>query len=315
MSFFVGLTAALLGNSTASAHRIGYEAGYSSSLDIRSRSNSLTGPSFSQRAKLWIVGLLMNYAGELFGNSVALSYLSASVVAPLGIIAVIVNMVLAERFLGERITPNQRYGFMVIMAGAAADDAVQFIEVVSTSGILGLFGLFYIVQAALITLIRSGRQSLFLYVLVASLFGSMNVMVSKILTMFMRLRLSYSSIPNPADIVFYGAVEAAKVRPALLFLTGPQVLAAIVMVASIIGQDIPVMEFQPVFFATFNVVATLSGLLLFKELDGWMHGLVFFSAFFVGIGFILYGSKFLQKARSVSLPSHIRLHKENLKSL
>ncbi|KAJ1943872.1 hypothetical protein EC988_006127, partial [Linderina pennispora] len=270
MSFFVGLTAALLGNVVIGTgqclqkyalnklqrewetrrveHSVGtsvaYEAGYSSSLDIRSRSNSLTGPSFSQRAvtaaqpsengprpryteKLWIVGLLMNYAGELFGNSVALSYLSASVVAPLGIIAVIVNMVLAERFLGERITPNQRYGFMVIMAGvgcillvaprkAAADDAVQFIEVVSTSGILGLFGLFYIVQAALITLIRSGRQSLFLYVLVASLFGSMNVMVSKILTMFMRLRLSYSAIPNPADIVFYGAVEAAKVRPALL---------------------------------------------------------------------------------------------------
>ncbi|KAJ1938694.1 hypothetical protein FBU59_004361 [Linderina macrospora] len=378
MSFFIGLSAALLGNVVIGTGQclqkyalnklqrewetrrvehsidtsVAYDTGYSSSLDIRSRSSSLTGPSYSRGAvttatpsddgprpryteKLWIAGLLMNYAGELFGNSVALSYLSASVVAPLGIIAVIVNMVLAERFLGERVTANQRYGFMVIMAGvgcillvaprkAAANDAVQFIEVVSTSGILGLFGLFYVVQAVLITMIRKGRQSLFLYVLVASLFGSMNVMVSKILTMFMRLRLSYSAIPNPADIVFYGAVEAAKVRPAILFLTGPQVLAAIVMVASIVGQEsfrqqalgrYPVMEFQPVFFATFNVVATLSGLLLFKELDGWMHGLVFFSAFFVGIGFILYGSKFLQKAKSVSLPSHIRLHKENLKSL
>ncbi|KAJ1728839.1 hypothetical protein LPJ72_005280 [Coemansia sp. Benny D160-2] len=291
------------------------------------------GPSPRYTSKAWILGLVMNYAGEVFGNSVALSYLSASVVAPLGIISVIVNLVLAERFLGERITPNQRYGFTVIMAGvglillvaprkSAASDALQFVELVSTSGILGLFGMLFIVQTALISLIRLGRrESLFLYVLVASLFGAMNVMVSKILTTFMRLKLTFSAIPNPADIVFYGATQAAHARPLVLFLTGPQILAAIVMALSIVGQEsfrqqalgrYSVMQFQPVFFATYNVVATLSGLLLFKELDGTAHALLFFSVFSLGIALILYGSRFLQKARSVVLPSHIRLHKENL---
>ncbi|KAJ2662134.1 hypothetical protein IWW48_002030 [Coemansia sp. RSA 1200] len=348
---------AMYGTSTGSSAASG-AAMHASALDVRTRSGSTSlgsrgrhgaadglggraesaaaahgGPSPRYTSKAWILGLVMNYAGEVFGNSVALSYLSASVVAPLGIISVIVNLVLAERFLGERITPNQRYGFTVIMAGvglillvaprkSAASDALQFVELVSTSGILGLFGMLFIVQTALISLIRLGRrESLFLYVLVASLFGAMNVMVSKILTTFVRLKLTFSAIPNPADIVFYGATQAAHARPLVLFLTGPQILAAVVMALSIVGQEsfrqqalgrYSVMQFQPVFFATYNVVATLSGLLLFKELDGTAHALLFFSVFSLGIALILYGSRFLQKARSVVLPSHIRLHKENL---
>ncbi|KAI8324408.1 hypothetical protein GQ54DRAFT_256571 [Martensiomyces pterosporus] len=337
-----------IGSSSGAVYAEAYsQSPYASSLSIRARSGSASygsqtvgrsrgsgddGPRARYTSKTWVAGLVLNYAGELFGNSVALSYLSASVVAPLGIISVIVNLVLAERFLSERITPNQRYGFMIIMAGvgcillvaprkSAASDAIQFVELVATSGILGLFGILYVVQGVLIMMIRRGHQSLFLYVLVASLFGSMNVMVSKILTTFMRLKLAFSSIPNPADIVFYGATDAAQAQPWLHLATGPQVLAAIVMAVSIIGQEsfrqqalgkYSVMEFQPVFFATFNVVATLSGLLLFKELDGWGHAVVFFAVFFAGISLILYGSKFLQKARSVVLPSHIRLQKENL---
>lgn len=347
------------GGSSTSSCTNSMNAPYSTSLDIHSTSNDLLaqrhrsrdtytrqrsdslgaahsgsneGPRPRYTSKLWILGLLLNYAGEMFGNSLALSYLSASVVAPLGIISVIVNLLLAEKFIGERVTPTQRYGFLAIMAGVgcillvaprkpAASDAIQFVEIVSTSGILMLFALYYLIQACLIVLIRKGHQSLFLYVLVASLFGSMNVMVSKIFTMFMRLKMSFSAMPNPADIVFYGAASAYTARPLLFFLTGPQIIAAVVMVLSIVGQEsfrqqalgkYPVMQFQPVFFATYNVVATLSGLLLFKELDGWMHAVVFFSAFIIGIGFILYGSRFLQRAKAVELPSHIKLQKSNL---
>ncbi|KAJ1645706.1 hypothetical protein J3B02_000201 [Coemansia erecta] len=325
----------------------------SSSVDIRSRSGSVTaqpmlgragragqpltgisesGPRARYTSKAWVAGLALNYLGEMFGNSLALSYLSASVVAPLGIISVIVNMFLAERFLNERITQNQRFGFMVIMAGvglillvaprrSAAEDAVQFVEAVSQSGVLGFFGLVYVIQAALISLIRAGHRSLFLYVLVASLFGSMNVMASKMLTMFVRLKMAFAGIPNPADIAFYGAIGAEMARPAVWFLTVPQIIAALGMGLSIVGQEsfrqqalgrYPVMQFQPVFFATFNVVATLASLLLFRELDGWAHAVLFFAVFFTGIAVIVYGSRFLQKARSVVLPSHIRLHKENL---
>ncbi|KAJ1820426.1 hypothetical protein GGH91_001195 [Coemansia sp. RSA 2671] len=325
MGYFVGLTAALAGNVVIGTGQ----------CMQKSALNSLQrGGKASPRYKspLWVLGLALNYAGEIFGNSLALSYLSAAVVAPLGIVSVIVNLLLAERFLGERVTPNQRFGFSVIMAGvgcillvaprkAAASSAAEFVEAVASSGILTLFTAMFFVQALFILLIRSGRQSLLLYVVVASMFGSMNVMASKLLTMFMRLRLTANAaaapLPNPADIVFYGAKAASSSSG----LSGAQVVAGVVMGLSIAGQEsfrqqalgrYPVMEFQPVFFATFNVIATLSGLLLFRELDGWLHGAVFFGAFALGIGLIAYGSRFLPRARAVGLPSHIRLHKDNL---
>ncbi|KAJ2054208.1 hypothetical protein H4S04_000143 [Coemansia sp. S16] len=329
MAYFVGLTAALVGNVVIGTGQCMQK----SALNSLQRSGKQT-PRY--KSPLWVLGLALNYAGEIFGNSLALSYLSAAVVAPLGIVSVIVNLLLAERFLGERVTPNQRFGFSVIMAGvacillvaprkAAASTAAEFIDVVASSGILTLFFTLFFVQAILILLIRSGRQSLLLYVVVASIFGSMNVMASKLLTMFMRLRLTTSSamavLPNPADIVFYGAKEAASSSGSGGGLSLAQAVAAIVMGLSIAGQEsfrqqalgrYPVMEFQPVFFATFNVIATLSGLVLFRELDGWLHGAVFFSAFTVGIGLIAYGSRYLPRARAVGLPSHIRLHKDNL---
>ncbi|KAJ2348528.1 hypothetical protein GGF43_004552, partial [Coemansia sp. RSA 2618] len=375
MSFFVGLTAAVLGNVVIgtgqclqkyalnrlqrdwesqsvgqletgfTTGRSGMAAAYSnnnnnntfaSSIDMRARSGSSVqrhsrpsdytnnyrsqgsdGPPARYTSKTWVLGLLLNYAGEIFGNAVALSYLSAAVVAPIGIVSVLVNVLLAERLLGERVTSNQRFGFTVIVAGvgcillvaprsAGAGDATQFVHMVQTSGIVGLFALLYVVLGALVFLIRGGRQSLFLYVLVASIFGTMNVMVSKIMTMYVRLKLAFSALPNPADIVVYGAASAYSASTSTVTL--PQVLVAVVMGVSVVGQEsfrqqalgkYPVMQFQPVFFATYNVVATLSGLLLFKELDGWLHALSFFSVFSVGIALILYGSRFLPKAKSV----------------
>ncbi|KAJ2785729.1 hypothetical protein GGI15_001821 [Coemansia interrupta] len=327
---------------------------YATAVDIRARGASVSqgsggqgspaaaspakrpdGPRPRYTSTAWVCGLLLNYAGELFGNSVALSYLSASAVAPLGIVSVVVSVALASRFLGERITAQQRYGFGVISLGvfcvllvaprrSAAADAVQFVEVVAQSGVLRVFAGLYVAQAVLISLIRRGHRSLLMYVLVAAIFGSMNVMASKMLTMFVRLKLAFTGIPNPADVAFYGATGAATARPLVLGLTLPQVLAAACMALSVVGQEsfrqqalgrYSAMEFQPVFFATYNVVATLTGLLLFRELDGLAHAAVFFSVFALGIGMVVYGSRFLQKARAVELPSHIRLHTGHMRPM
>ncbi|KAJ2076631.1 hypothetical protein H4R24_005589 [Coemansia sp. RSA 988] len=371
MGFLVGLGAALAGNVVIGAGQClqkyaltGLEreweaqraqhleggSGYSESIayaaypNLRSRGNSVgsrddSSKDVAQRGSRprytswqWVMGLAMNYAGEMFGNSVALSYLSAAAVAPLGIVSVAVNLVLAERFLGERITPNQRFGLTVIAAGvlcilavaprrAAASDASQFVEVVARSGILRLLGVTAAAQAVVIGVLRSGRQTLFLYVLASSLFGAMNVMAAKLLTTYVRLRMAFPTLLNPADVAVYGAVGAAQARPLVASVTVPQAVAAIVAVGSVVGQEafrqqalgrFSPTQFQPVFFATYNVVATLASLVLFRELDGWTHALIFFSAFLVGIALIVYGARFLQKAPAVVLPSHIKLRKENL---
>ncbi|KAJ2299148.1 hypothetical protein IWW54_006528 [Coemansia sp. RSA 2705] len=332
--------AALLetGSSTGRSQAVAY----ASAIDMRARGASVSrgapaggghvaaarGPRARYTSKLWVLGLALNYAGEACGNAVALSYLSAAVVAPIGIVAVLVNVVLAERLLGERVSSNQRFGFSVIVAGVAcillvaprgagADDATGFVRMVQASGLVRVFCALYAVQALLVWVLRTGRQSLYLYVAVAAVFGTMSVMVSKLMTMYLRLRLAFAALPNPADVAVYGAGAAVGARAVTL----PRVLLVLAMCVSVVGQEsfrqqalgrYPVMQFQPVFFAAYNVVATLTGLVLFRELRGWAHALVFFSAFSLGIALIAYGSRFLQKARSVGLPSHIKLHKENL---
>eukprot|EP00842_Homolaphlyctis_polyrhiza_P000465 jgi/Hompol1/1419/HPOL_005518-RA len=65
----------------------------------------------------WLVlGLIMAYTGEI-GNWIALSLTSATLVTPLGIISVITNMFLAERYLGEHVTKKQRRGYLLALIG------------------------------------------------------------------------------------------------------------------------------------------------------------------------------------------------------
>ncbi|KAJ2158951.1 hypothetical protein GGF46_003390 [Coemansia sp. RSA 552] len=368
MGFVVGLTAAIVGNVVIGAGQClqkyglnqlerqwqsertvasglsqgrGGAASYYSSVGIRARSGSVGssgaeiassggGPRPRYTSRAWVLGLLLNYAGEMFGNSLALSYLSPSVVAPLGMVSVVVSLVLAGRFLGERISSNQRFGILVIAMGvgcillvaprgSGASSAAELVKVVEESGVLRIFFLGYLALGLLGVWINAGHQSLFGYVLAAALFGSMNVMVAKLLTMHMRLGVA--GVPGPADVAMYGAQVAMRGTRRILGLTLPQILTLLVMGLSVVGQETmrqkalgkyPVLQFQPVFFATYNVVATLGGLILFRELQGWLHALVFSVVFMVGIGMVVYGSRYLQKAKSVVLPSHIKLSKENL---
>ncbi|RUS25216.1 hypothetical protein BC938DRAFT_472472 [Jimgerdemannia flammicorona] len=67
--------------------------------------------------KLWWTGFALTFAGEAFGNWVALSMISASTVTPLGIVGVMVNAFLARDLLGETVTRRQREGYVWILAG------------------------------------------------------------------------------------------------------------------------------------------------------------------------------------------------------
>ncbi|KAJ3005371.1 hypothetical protein HKX48_000721, partial [Thoreauomyces humboldtii] len=67
--------------------------------------------------KTWLSGIACVYLGEAFGNWVALSFVSAAVVTPLGIVAVLVNALCAERWLGEVVGRRQRRGYAVVALG------------------------------------------------------------------------------------------------------------------------------------------------------------------------------------------------------
>ena len=46
--------------------------------------------------KFWLLGICLHYVGEL-GNAIALSHISASTVAPMGLVAVLTNVYLASK--------------------------------------------------------------------------------------------------------------------------------------------------------------------------------------------------------------------------
>ncbi len=70
-------------------------------------------PRYTDNA--WLAGILLNYIGEICGNWLALSLASAAVVTPMGIMSVVVNAVLAQKFLGEVVGRDKRRGYYSIM--------------------------------------------------------------------------------------------------------------------------------------------------------------------------------------------------------
>jgi hypothetical protein len=108
MSFYVGLGSALIG-----AVSIG------TGQTLQKLAVNRLGPvSLEQRiqSRLWLLGVLMTYGGEC-GNWLALSMVSASLVTPLGIVAVLVSVLLANRLLDEPVSANQRQGYAMISVG------------------------------------------------------------------------------------------------------------------------------------------------------------------------------------------------------
>ncbi|KAI8868319.1 hypothetical protein GQ42DRAFT_113491, partial [Ramicandelaber brevisporus] len=283
--------------------------------------------------KLWLSGLLLNYCGELFGNSVALSYLSTAIVAPLGIVSVLVNLLLAQIFLGETITRRQQKGCAMIIAGVftilavaprgdsdnttnaasggsgggglqTADDVLALAASLRT---IATFGGSYIVIGTLIYIALYIHESLFILTVIASLFGALNVSASKMITTYLRLagthnESSVSSQSSPdGDIGALGAI-AFKIHHASYPQLVYAVAAVLVLAISITGQETfrqralgkyPVLEFQPLFFAVFNTSAVAIGVYLFRELHTLRECVTFGSFFAIGLWLVVYGSRFL----------------------
>ncbi|KAJ1676873.1 hypothetical protein EV182_007338 [Spiromyces aspiralis] len=154
----------------------------------------------------------------------------------------------------------------------------------------------------------------------------MNVMVSKLLTTYMRLSIE-GPLPHPFDVAVHGLPHGERHDPRTFqiqqwpygqqqqpprlatTLSFTQLCVFALMAGSVIGQEIfrqralgqyPVMVFQPIFFAAYNTIATLVGLVLFKEIAGAGAIATFFSVFAVGLGLIVYGSRFLKSPGSAA---------------
>ncbi|CAG8587733.1 3102_t:CDS:2, partial [Paraglomus occultum] len=64
---------------------------------------------------LWHVGLYLYVLSQLFGSTIALYFLKAQWVAPLGSVALIFNFVFARVLVGTRITKKDIIGTLVVI--------------------------------------------------------------------------------------------------------------------------------------------------------------------------------------------------------
>lgn len=156
----------------------------------------------------------MAYCGEIFGNWVALSLVSAAVVTPLGIVAVLVTALLSQKYLDEVITSRQKLGYLLIIIGvflilyvapksesSLGTSVAEVLEAVSRP--IFVFGL-TIVLVALVyfiwQLLIMGQDHLEIYVTIQALFGSVTVICSKLLTSVIRFSATRQTIQDKSRI-------------------------------------------------------------------------------------------------------------------
>ncbi|KAI3657314.1 hypothetical protein MP638_005015 [Amoeboaphelidium occidentale] len=302
--FLVGFLASFLGNCVIGAGQCLQKYGLNRLEDEdkklklkRSRVNS----------SHWLAGIALVYFGEMFGNWVGLSLASAAVITPLGIVSVLVNAILASKFLGEKIDKKQQEGygyiilgvFMIILVAPKKDGQIisgmnnitawlQFLD--HSNFIMVVLILLFGALIAVYQLIVSKKQSIYNFVVTAALFASINVITSKTISLYFRASvLQQDTIKNDDDLT--------PSRSALFVLFSTLIL-------SIIGQEVfrqqaygkfNVSQFQPLLYACFNVLSVISNEVVFKELEsGFTTRVTFYSVFMGGIFVIYRGSMQLQ---------------------
>ncbi|KAJ1332549.1 hypothetical protein BSLG_008851 [Batrachochytrium salamandrivorans] len=162
--------------------------------------------------KLWLAGISLSYFGEL-GNWIALSFASAAVVTPLGIVSVLTNVFLAQRFLGEQISQRQRRGYMFVLVGVLGilivapkgeswlgNSTTEVLNSCAGAGMVNSFTLLFIVQTLLVYHIFVNQvHQISLYVAVCSLFGTLTIISAKIMSLLVSLS-SAEALTNTSNM-------------------------------------------------------------------------------------------------------------------
>eukprot|EP00158_Paraphelidium_tribonemae_P001719 Partr_v1_DN24716_c0_g1_i2_m37405 putative NIPA-like domain containing len=299
MTFAVGLTAALIGNCILGAGQCIQKYALNN-LPPRS-SSRLSSP-------VWLVGLMLAYLGE-FGNVIAISYASASIVAPLGIISVFANALMASRLLGEKITGRrQREGYLWICLG------VGLVLLIApkpspkglSTGIEGIASLtelaVYLYRSQLVNCVlllfacAAGGlwmifvrrdERLLVFVGTGASFGAVSMVCLKALMQFFR--------------IYFDPVTELAIAQRSMWAAVP---LAVSVVVAVVGQEAmkqlalsryPVSKLQPQYYAVYNVVVVLASTIVYQELTGgFLSWLLFFAVFAVGIATVVQGAIVIQ---------------------
>lgn len=265
--------------------------------------------------KFWVLGFLMCYTGELMGNWIGMANASVAIVSPLGILAVVINAVLAERFLNERMGPHQRKayawvagGVLLILLGAPRNTETSlsgrvktvqdWVQMMSDSDMSSMVMLLGVVEVGILyQIVIRNRHDIQMYVGSTAVFGSLAILSSNALTVLLKvMAVSESAAAAEGSSVNGTLVNTKHVHHTQETSPGPTLFVLIItLLSSSIAQEImkqqsysrfPVSKFQPMLYAVFNILGVLSNMVVFREVTGgvvsWMYFLMFF-----GLGIVM----------------------------
>ncbi|CAI2168427.1 18075_t:CDS:2 [Funneliformis geosporum] len=150
------------------------------------------------RSKAWWTGIILMIIGEL-GNFMAYAFAPASVVAPLGTVALISNVILAPIMLKERFRKQDLIGILIAIIGAVV--VVLDPEAIWNAIKQTPFIIYFIITATLASFLmylsdRIGHKTCFVDLSLVAIFGGYTVLatksISSMLTMTYVAMFTYS---------------------------------------------------------------------------------------------------------------------------
>jgi len=214
---------------------------------------------------LWWLGFCATLLGEL-GNFAAYGFAEASVIAPLGAVAVIANAFIAAHVLGEGFRMRDLLGCLFCIAGGSVivasapahpeDAGIDvFMENIQEPSFVA-----YIVGLALIVIVmlgfqdKYGHQHVSFYVLLCSLIGSVTVMACKGLSSFLTLWL-------------FGEGDAPFTHPVLYLLLFVLASTAVLQLRYLnqAMENFGNTETVPVYYVMFNICTIVGSNMLYKD--------------------------------------------------
>ncbi|XP_078486736.1 NIPA-like protein 2 [Ciona intestinalis] len=266
----IGMTLAISGNLLISV-----------SLSVQKKAHNRLGHHSQAKYcmdKWWWTGMLLMVLGEM-GNFMAYGFAPASLVAPLGSVAVLANAVIAVVFLREPLTTSSMMGVTLVLMGSltlisfAAKtrptlSSEQIMEYLKAWTFLLYIGIEAIVLIVLLFIkyVRKNEHLVILLLLVG-IIASVTVIASKAISTMI------------SESIFQGKLQIMNVVFWVCLVILPITTATQIRLLNRAMQLYDVSDVVPVNFMFFTVSAVLAGAIFYKEFQGVAFDRVFMFIF------------------------------------
>ncbi|CAK8678947.1 unnamed protein product [Clavelina lepadiformis] len=249
--------------------------------------------------KWWWLGMFLMIGGEL-GNFMAYGFAPASLVAPLGSVAVIANAIIAFVFLREPISMPSMMGVTLVIVGsvtlisfsARGSPTLTSVEIVTylqAWTFLLYVGIEIVVLAILLYLkFVRGNEHLIILLLLVAIIASITIIAAKAVSTMI------------SETIFQGRQQILNAFFWVSLIILPITTATQIRFLNRAMQLYDVSDVVPVNFIFFTISAILAGAIFYKEFKGVAFDRIFIFLFgcilsFIGVYIIAHQDEYKEK--------------------